>query len=183
MNAKLIMFKANGQRKDFSLANPVTVIGRGKDCDLRVPLVSVSRKHCELRLAGETLKVKDLASSNGTYVNNKRISEEDLAAGDRLVVGPIVFTIQIDGVPEEIKPVKTYGQKMAEAGETGEEIVELEADVAAGSGAEAGETVGADLSQALDDEEEGDPIAALEALAAEAKEDRDTDDEEEEQKQ
>ncbi len=164
MDVKLVMFRPNGQRKDFPLMNPVTVIGRGENCDLRVPLVSVSRRHCELRVQGQGLKVRDLASSNGTYVNNGRVTEVDLRAGDRLAVGPIVFTLQVDGEPEEIKPVKTKGQKMAESGKAPE--VEVDADIVAQPGASA--LAGAD--------EDVDPIAALEALAT------DSEDEEEKKK-
>lgn len=161
MDVKLVMFRPNGQRKDFPLVNPVTVIGRGDNCDLRVPLVSVSRRHCELRLQGSALKVRDLASSNGTYVNNGRVTEVDLRAGDRLAVGPIVFTLQVDGRPEEIKPVKTKGQKLAEAGQTPE--VEVDADIVAQPGA----------SAQPDTDEDVDPIAALEAMASETAEDED----------
>jgi pSer/pThr/pTyr-binding forkhead associated (FHA) protein len=154
MDVKLVMFRPSGQRKDFPMMNPVTVIGRGENCDLRVPLSSVSRRHCELRFQGQAIKVKDLASSNGTYVNNSRVTEVDLRAGDRLAVGPIVFTLQIDGLPEEIRPVKTKGQKMAEAGAI---EAELDPDVVAQPGASATE----------DSAEEIDPISALEALASE----------------
>jgi pSer/pThr/pTyr-binding forkhead associated (FHA) protein len=168
MDVKLIMFKTNGQQKEFPVVTPVTTIGRGENCELRVPLLSVSRRQCEIRLAGQQLKVKDLASSNGTYVNNKRVNEAILKAGDRLVVGPIVFTVQIDGVPEEIKPVKTRGQQMAEVGaKGGEEIIDLEADVSAKTTDES--DVDAVLELAEDDAgaptEDLDPIAALEALA------------------
>jgi len=162
MDLKLVMFKPNGQRKDFPVSKAATVIGRGENCDLQIPLVSVSRRHCEVSLDGEEIKVKDLASSNGTYVNNKRVNESPLKAGDRLVIGPIVFTVQIDGVPEEIKPIKARPVKAAggkpEAAE--EEIVALEADVAVEADA---------LAAIQEDEEEVDPIAALEALAAESK--------------
>lgn len=157
MDVKLVMFRPNGQRKDFPVMNPVTVIGRGDNCDLRVPLVSVSRRHCELRVQGGTLKVRDLASSNGTYVNNGRVTEVDLRAGDRLAVGPVVFTLQVDGRPEEIKPVKTKGQKLAEAGQTPE--VDVDADIVAQPGA----------STLADTEEDVDPIAALEAMASETR--------------
>jgi pSer/pThr/pTyr-binding forkhead associated (FHA) protein len=154
MDAKLVMFKANGNRKDFSIKAGLTVIGRGEDCDLRVPIMSVSRRHCELANEGEAVKVKDLGSSNGTYINNQRVNEAELSAGDRLVIGPIVFTVQINGQPEEIKPVKTRGQRLAEAGEPGmDEVVDLEADVTSSSGDE--------------EEVDIDPIAALEALASE----------------
>ncbi|HUS92697.1 MAG TPA: FHA domain-containing protein [Phycisphaerae bacterium] len=163
MDVKLVMFKANGARKDFPVTKDVAVIGRGENCDLRIPLEEVSRRHCEIRVVGEKPKVKDLASSNGTYVNNKRINEAALQAGDRLVVGPIVFTVQIDGVPEEIAPAKTRAERAAasSAPPGGEEIVELEADVA--------EIDDDDVFAAVasDEDSEVDPIAALEALAAE----------------
>jgi pSer/pThr/pTyr-binding forkhead associated (FHA) protein len=170
MDVKLVMFKGNGQQKDFPVVNPVTVIGRGENCDLRIPLLSVSRRQCEIRLAGENLKVKDLASSNGTYVNNKRVNEVVLKAGDRLVIGPVVFTVQIDGVPAEIKPVKTRGQRIAESGGQGaEEIIELEADATVTAG-------GQDDAQVLELSEDSgaptadlDPISALEALAQDVK--------------
>jgi pSer/pThr/pTyr-binding forkhead associated (FHA) protein len=156
MDVKLVMFRPSGQRKDFPVINPVTVIGRGENCDLRIPLPSVSRRHCELRVQGQGLRVKDLASSNGTYVNNGRVAETDLRAGDRLAVGPIVFTLQVDGQPDEIRPVKTKGQKMAEAGVAVE--AEVDAEVVAQPGASALDTV----------DEEVDPIAALEALASQS---------------
>jgi len=163
MDANLVMFRPNGQRKDFPLIKNVTVIGRGENCDLRIPLGNVSRRHCEITLAGDEVKAKDLASSNGTYVDNKRINECALAAGNRLVIGPVVFTVQIDGVPEQIEPVKTKAQRAATEG-AGEEIVELEADVL-----EEGEDVDIDVLAAAAEEDTGeiDPIAALEALAAE----------------
>ena len=165
MDVNLVMFKTTGQRKNFPVRTAVTVIGRGENCDLRIPLVSVSRRHCEISISGDQIKAKDLASSNGTYVNNKRITETELKAGDRLVVGPIVFTVQVDGIPEEIHPVKTKGQRMAESAEAAKaEVVDLEADV--------GEAV-EDEEEAVDLEpatEEIDPIAALEALAAESHE-------------
>ena len=175
MDAKLVMFKSNGQRKDFPIISPKTVIGRGDNCDLRVPLLSVSRQHCELTLA-KRVRVRDLGSSNGTYVNNRRVNETALKAGDRLAVGPIVFTMQIDGVPEEIRPVKTRAQRMAQEGEPGaEEIIELEDDVIAQPGASALEEGVAAGAAAGDDEEvvDLDPISALEALAADKDDEED----------
>jgi pSer/pThr/pTyr-binding forkhead associated (FHA) protein len=161
MDVKLVMFRPDGQRKDFPLRNPVTVIGRGDNCDLRVPVVSVSRRHCELTAAGSQAKVKDLASSNGTYVNNRRVNEAPLHAGDRLVIGPVVFTVQIDGVPEEIKPVKTRGQRLAEGGK--EQVVELQPDVARKGAADKESVLETEVVEIPED-----PISALEALAAES---------------
>jgi len=163
MDAKLVMFKRDGRRKDFRVQKQRTVIGRGDDCSLRIPLLSVSRQHCELLVSGNELRVRDLASSNGTYVNNRRVNESPLRAGDRLAIGPVIFTLQIDGAPAEITPIKTSAQKAAQAkavprrsGEE-EEVVELEADVVEMSAA---------------DVEESDPIAALEALAEQSKKEK-----------
>lgn len=161
MEVKLVMFKSNGQRKDLPIKNAVTLIGRGEECDLRVPVLSVSRKHCELTVSGAGVAVKDLASSNGTYVNNKRVNETKLAAGDRLVVGPVVFTIQIDGKPAEVRPVKTKGQILAESGKAGrsEDIVDL------------GGAISLDAPAAANVDDEIDPISALEMLAADSDDD------------
>lgn len=103
MDVKLVVFRADGQRKDFPVTEATTVIGRALDCSLRVPLDSVSRRHCQLSLAQNSMVVNDLGSANKTYVNGESISGEvRLSAGDRLTVGPIVFTVQIDGQPAEI---------------------------------------------------------------------------------
>ena len=171
MDVKLVMFKPDGQRKDIPLVSPATIIGRGESCELRVPLLAVSRRHCEVTLEGDELQVKDLASSNGTYVNNNRVNEMALEAGDRLTIGPVVFTVQIDGDPEEINPPPAALEQTEMEGEAGEEVVDLEADVIEES-AERPTIATLDLEPDSDDEEL-DPIAALEALAAESEEKED----------
>jgi pSer/pThr/pTyr-binding forkhead associated (FHA) protein len=107
MNVKLVMFKQDGQRRDFELKKETATLGRNTDCDFQIPLANVSRRHTQLMVKGEKLFVRDLGSSNGTFVNNKRVQEAELNAGDTLVLGPVIFTIVIDGQPDEIKPVRT----------------------------------------------------------------------------
>jgi pSer/pThr/pTyr-binding forkhead associated (FHA) protein len=123
MDVKLVMFRNDGKRKEFPIVSRTVVIGRAEGCDLRVPLLSVSRRHCEVTVEGDEVMVRDLGSSNGTYVNNKKVAEKELQAGDRLVVGPVVFTVQINGKPEEIQPVKTKGQKLSESSLVGDTAV------------------------------------------------------------
>ena len=103
MNVVLVMFK-DSERREFPLAGEKTVLGRRQDCQLRIPTKDVSRQHCALLLDGDKLVAKDLGSSNGTYVNGKRIAEAELKAGDRLRLGPVTFVVQIDGQPALIKP-------------------------------------------------------------------------------
>src|SRR5262249_686758 len=60
----------------------------------------VSRIHCSFLCEGKRLRVKDLGSSNGTYVNGLRITEAVLNAGDTVQIGSVKFVVQI--VPEPV---------------------------------------------------------------------------------
>jgi len=111
MDLSLVMFKADGTRRDFPVTKDRIVIGRKPNCDLRIPLTSVSRQHCELRVDDGKAYVKDLGSSNGTFHNSVRVQEQALSPGDEVVVGPVVFTVVIDGEPAEIEPVRTVLDK------------------------------------------------------------------------
>jgi pSer/pThr/pTyr-binding forkhead associated (FHA) protein len=107
MQAVLVMFRSDGERRSFSVARDITVIGRREDCDLRIPLGDISRKHCRLIRDGETLRIEDLGSSNGTFHNGQRVQEATLTAGDSVQIGPVVFVLQVEGVPadDELAPV------------------------------------------------------------------------------
>jgi pSer/pThr/pTyr-binding forkhead associated (FHA) protein len=105
MDVVLVMFKDDEQR-EFPLAAKKVILGRRPDCDLRIPTRDVSRRHCEIGPGvrrGELI-VRDLGSSNGTFVNDKRVAESKLNPGDRLTVGPVTFVVRIDGEPADIKP-------------------------------------------------------------------------------
>jgi pSer/pThr/pTyr-binding forkhead associated (FHA) protein len=152
MQVALIMFKEDGQRKEFPIDPGKTIIGRKDDCDLRIPLGEVSRKHALLIADKGVVTLRDLGSANGTYVNNIRITERELAAGDRIVIGQVVFVLQVDGQPADIRPVHTR----LEARSSARTSVPPDS-----SGSHAGVEDQADIFNQDDD-----PISALEALAA-----------------
>ena len=104
VDVNFILFKKDGSRKSFPLPSNITVIGRRHDCDLCIPLMVVSRRHCQLSQNNESLKVRDLDSQSGTFLNGKRISEATVQAGDYLTIGPLTFLLQIDGEPVKIVP-------------------------------------------------------------------------------
>ncbi len=106
MDVVLVMFTDKGERRNFPV-QAKTVIGRNTECNIQIPLAEVSRQHCELTLKKDKVAVRDLGSSNGTYVNNKRVQQAELGAGETLTVGPVIFTVTINGTPKEIKPVRT----------------------------------------------------------------------------
>jgi pSer/pThr/pTyr-binding forkhead associated (FHA) protein len=113
MLVQLVMFKADGQRREFTLRKDVTVIGRAIECDFQIPLLAVSRKHCQITLRQDHIAIKDLGSSNGTFLNDQRLQEADLEAGDKLAVGPVIFTVVVDGQPADIAAVRTTARPSA----------------------------------------------------------------------
>ena len=64
-----------------------TLIGRGADCDIFFGDVTVSRHHAKLTAEESALRLEDLGSTNGTYVNGDRADAIDLDADDELIIG------------------------------------------------------------------------------------------------
>ena len=82
----------------FHLSAPVTrTLGRAHDADFIVDAPLVSRLHCRIEAGREVLRVIDLASTNGTFVNGERIEQSELREGDRLRVGRVDFTVSRHG--------------------------------------------------------------------------------------
>jgi predicted component of type VI protein secretion system len=113
MSASLVLIKHNGEQVDVALKHPKTIIGRHTDCQIRIPDVSVSRQHCELSVTDGRVVIRDLGSSNGTFVNRRRISSTELAPADLINVGKFIFVIRIDGKPEAIDSEDSLEDGMA----------------------------------------------------------------------
>jgi len=71
----------------------VRTIGRAPRADFILDVALVSRLHCRLTAAADNLEVVDLSSTNGTFVNDKRVKKATVAAGDRLRVGRLELTV------------------------------------------------------------------------------------------
>lgn len=65
-----------------------TIIGRGVDCDLTLPLSSVSRRHAVIQQESGGWMIWDLQSSNGTFLNRRRVNGERLQPGDQITLSP-----------------------------------------------------------------------------------------------
>ncbi|HXY35905.1 MAG TPA: FHA domain-containing protein [Planctomycetaceae bacterium] len=74
MDAKLKVVKGPGAGLTLQIARGKLLIGRADDCDFRPVSEVVSGYHCVLLLDDYTLRVRDLASKNGTRVNGRRIA-------------------------------------------------------------------------------------------------------------
>jgi pSer/pThr/pTyr-binding forkhead associated (FHA) protein len=75
----------DGQKHE--LTERRAVIGRSKDCDVRVPDPNVSRRHAEVRQEGATFWLVDLDSTNGVEVDGKRVKRVELRDGCRFTIG------------------------------------------------------------------------------------------------
>lgn len=99
----------------------LSIVGRDTSCDVRVPLPEISRRHCQIVVDDEGLTIRDLGSSNGTFVNYEPITEETrVHAGDVVSLGPLTFVARIDGVPGTIDPAVVQRRVQESAGRLGE---------------------------------------------------------------
>lgn len=72
------------------LPGGVKTLGRATGADFIVDAALVSRVHCRLTVSKDgQLELRDLESTNGTYVNGERVGAVNLASGDRVQVGRV----------------------------------------------------------------------------------------------
>jgi pSer/pThr/pTyr-binding forkhead associated (FHA) protein len=77
------------------LAGPRALLGRSKECDVRISDPNVSRRHAELRQEGSAYWIVDLESTNGVLVNGRRQKRAKLDDGDTITLGStdVVFSL------------------------------------------------------------------------------------------
>ena len=81
--------------QSFELGDGATlIVGRASGSDIPLFDPTISRRHAELVCDGTTVKVRDLGSSNGSFVNGARIEEGSAAAGDELGFGQLLFRLE-----------------------------------------------------------------------------------------
>ena len=71
----------------------IKTVGRAPRADFILDVALVSRLHCRLTAGDDRLEVVDLKSTNGTYVNDKRVDAATLAAGDTLRIGRVELSV------------------------------------------------------------------------------------------
>lgn len=91
--ACLVVIYGDELGRRYSLERPATTIGRAKDSDVRVDQEAVSRNHACVRSQDGALTLRDLGSTNGTYVNEQPVRESRLRNGDLVQVGRTIFKV------------------------------------------------------------------------------------------
>lgn len=82
----------------FELTKPRYTLGRAPDNDIHLPHASISSHHAELILEDGDYKIVDLNSTNGTRVNDERITDAMLRNADVLMIGHIVIGYESENV-------------------------------------------------------------------------------------
>lgn len=88
---RLLVIKGADEGKQFDLTGPVVSLGRDASNVIRLHDTEVSRRHAEVRQSGAGFQVVDIGSANGIFVNNKKITQADLNAGDHIAIGQTVL--------------------------------------------------------------------------------------------
>jgi FHA domain-containing protein len=85
-----------GVQRSYDITTPVTLLGRGTDCDLRLVDPGVSRHHAEIRIEGPEVVLVDLGSTNGSFVNGQPIRRVTLVDGARVTMGRTTLVFRRD---------------------------------------------------------------------------------------
>ena len=84
------------EQKVYQLDKPKLIVGREPTCEIPIDNLGISRQHCQFALRGEAFIVQDLGSSNGTFVNGKKITEHFLNNDDEVVIGKYTLKFKND---------------------------------------------------------------------------------------
>jgi pSer/pThr/pTyr-binding forkhead associated (FHA) protein len=103
LDAKLMMVGGPLAGRSIQIPRGKLLIGRAEDCDVRPDSDFVSEYHCVLLLDDYTLRIRDLGSKNGTFVNSRPIGTGTtiLLHDDRIAIGEV--NILVDLAPETTK--------------------------------------------------------------------------------
>ena len=91
------LVRMNGPQQDthLEIPGPVCVLGRASSANIILEEEAVSKQHARLTHTGESFLIEDLDSSNGTFVNGKRIhARQEIQPGDLLRLGPVILKLE-----------------------------------------------------------------------------------------
>ena len=101
--AKLVLLSAGMTGRTHELKVDKTTVGRVEDNAFQIAEPSVSSHHCEVLLRGNDIVVKDLNSTNGTYINGQKVTESPIKPGQILRLGQIEMRLETDTPPATSK--------------------------------------------------------------------------------
>jgi two-component system, cell cycle response regulator len=95
--ACLVVIYGSELGKKYNLNSSSLVVGRSSKCDIQIDQESISRNHSKIVNTGKSILIRDLGSTNGTYVNDEPIDEYILRDGDLIKIGRTIFKFLTGG--------------------------------------------------------------------------------------
>ena len=128
-DARAILFALNSpcQGRQFVVSGQAATIGRSAECEIQIDLISVSRKHAVIQVAGDGFRIRDLGSRNGLKINDIDLPEAELRHGDILTVGEVQLRF------EESEPVRETSDPARPAAEEERSLTGMDVIAAAQS--------------------------------------------------
>jgi hypothetical protein len=96
---KLVVLSPGMTGRTQELSAQRTTIGRAEDNSFQIAEPSVSSHHCEVLLGSGAVVVRDLGSTNGTYIGGEKVAEQTLKPGQILRLGQVELRLETDGAP------------------------------------------------------------------------------------
>ncbi len=119
MSKRLLVIAGPDKGKAFPLPEGETLlIGRSKATETRLTDPHVSRVHCQIQIEADRVIVNDYESAGGTFVNNRKITQQEITPGDTIRIGETQLRYQDDDVAEAstMAPPKMATPKPGPAG-------------------------------------------------------------------
>jgi pSer/pThr/pTyr-binding forkhead associated (FHA) protein len=122
--AKLVLLSAGMTGRTHELKVDKTTIGRLEDNTFQIAEPSVSSHHCEVLLRGKDVVVRDLDSTNGTYLSGQRVTEATIKPGQILRLGQIEMRLETEVPGPPTSPKKLDQTMVMQRGVSLNELVE-----------------------------------------------------------
>lgn len=101
--AKLVVLSAGMTGRTQELKVDKTTVGRLEDNTFQIAEASVSSHHCEVLLRGSDVVVRDLNSTNGTFINGEKVTEKAIKPGQILRLGQVELRLETDAPAAPMK--------------------------------------------------------------------------------
>lgn len=106
--ARLVILSEAQMGRSYELKAGTTTIGRVEDNAFQIPEASVSSHHCEVELRATDLLIRDLNSTNGTFINGQQVTAEAIVKpGQTLRLGQIELRFELTATPGAAKEAPT----------------------------------------------------------------------------
>jgi Inner membrane component of T3SS, cytoplasmic domain len=110
---KLVVNSGSARGREFELKPGINSLGRGFNCDFRLDDVSVSGSHAQIIVDTFSVTVKDLHSTNGTFINRSQIREGFLQPGQVISLGGVEMVFVADAAAENPAPTGSIARTVA----------------------------------------------------------------------